>query len=183
MNHSMFSVRRLLALTTLTLAATLGTASAQTASAPAAPPAGMMALDPAADGSRWLLQTSVYTKHFHPDERHDNSQNLVDIEYWRRDGWLGGIAWFQNSFSQPTQYAFVGYRWRFFESQPNVYVKLTAGLIHGYKGEFRDKIPFNRAGIAPAILPSIGWSNNRFASELVLFGTSGLMFTAGVFLP
>jgi hypothetical protein len=139
--------------------------------------------EPAEDGSRLLLQTSLYTRHFRPDPRHNNHQRLVDIEYWRADGWLLGFAWFSNSFRQPTQYVFGGYRWRPFDERPEVYLKLSGGLLHGYAGEFRDKIPFNGSGIAPALVPALGWSTSRFNAEIVLFGTAGLMITTGIFLP
>jgi hypothetical protein len=130
---------------------------------------------------RWLLQTSLYTSHFSPDPQHVNQQNLINLEYWRSDRWLGGVAFFRNSFGQPSQYVYVGKTWRPFGSLPDVHLKLTGGLLHGYKDQFRDKIPFNSAGVAPAILPSIGYSTKRFNTELVLFGTAGLMWTGGVF--
>ena len=136
----------------------------------------------AAGGDRWYLQTSVYTHHFHVDPRHNDHQKLVDIEYLRADNYLAGISWFSNSFGQPSQYFYVGKQWRPFDSQPPIYLKLTGGLIHGYKGEFRDKIPFNHSGVAPGLIPSIGYSTKYFATELVIFGTAGIMLTFGVFL-
>jgi hypothetical protein len=132
--------------------------------------------------NRWVFQTSVYTRHFSYDPRHNDHQALMDLEYWREDNWLAGASWFRNSFKQPTQYLYVGKLWRPFDTQPQVYVKLTGGVIHGYKDEFRDKIPFNKSGYAPGIIPSIGYSGRRFTGEFVLFGTSGVMFTFGVFL-
>lgn len=143
---------------------------------------------PAADGdieaavrNRWLVQTSLYTKHFHPDVQHVNHQRLVNLEYQRADNWLAGVAFFRNSFGQPSEYLYLGKLWRPFSAQA-VHVKLTGGLLHGYKGEFRDKIPFNKSGIAPALLPSIGYSTRRFTSEFILFGTNGMMFTLGMYL-
>ncbi|HMN80610.1 MAG TPA: hypothetical protein PKA20_11835 [Burkholderiaceae bacterium] len=135
----------------------------------------------AASRNRWLLQTSVYTRHFHPDPQHVNHQRMVNLEYQRDDDWLGGVAFFRNSFGQPSQYLYLGKLWRPFSEQA-VHVKLTGGLLHGYKDEFRDKIPFNKSGVAPALLPSIGYSTRRFTSELILFGTNGMMFTLGVYL-
>ncbi len=58
--------------------------------------------------------------------------------------------------------------------------KLTGGLLRGYKGEYRDKIPLNHLEIAPAALPSIGVQWGRFESDLIIFGTAGMMITAGV---
>ena len=76
-----------------------------------------------------------------------------------------------------------GYRWRPFTSLQPFYVKLTAGLVHGYSGEYQDKIPFNNSGIAPVIVPSLGYCINRFCSELVIFGGAGLLLTFGVTIP
>jgi hypothetical protein len=150
-----------------------------------APLALLALLAPAAANAqeplRWYFQTSLYTIHFSPDPRHDNTQKLLNLEYHRDDRWLAGGAVFDNSFGQFSQYLYVGKTWTPFERYPNVYVKLTGGLVHGYKGEFRDKIPLNRFEIAPAALPAIGVRGKRFGAEAVLFGTAGLMFTAGVY--
>ena len=130
----------------------------------------------------WYVQTSLYTRHFHPDPAHQNHQRLIDIEYWRDDGWLAGFAAFKNSFGQPTQYLFVGKRWRPFDSVPRAYLRVAGGLLHGYKGEYRDKVPFNSRGVAPVILPGIGYSGRRFGSELIFFGANGVMLTVGAYL-
>ncbi|MEP7327698.1 MAG: hypothetical protein ABI777_00700 [Betaproteobacteria bacterium] len=137
---------------------------------------------------RFYFQTSVATVHFHPDENHDNTQQLINLEYrlkdkWLEGQWLVGAAVFDNSFGQNSQYVYGGLLWRPFESAQPLYFKLTAGIIHGYKGEYQNKIPFNNAGIAPGILPSMGYCYNRFCSELVLFGTAGMMLTLGATLP
>jgi hypothetical protein len=131
---------------------------------------------------RFYVQTSLYTKHFNPDPRHNSVQYLIDVEWHRPGNWLFGASFFRNSFDQPSQYVFFGKQWRPFDSYPLVHVKLTAGILHGYKGEFRDKIPFNSSGFAPVILPSIGLSGKRFGSEIIFFGISGAMLTAGVFI-
>lgn len=133
--------------------------------------------------ARWHFQTSLYTKHFNPDPKHTNHQRLIGVERWSENNWLIGGAWFRNSFDQPSQYLYVGKVWRPLDSYPLVHLKLTGGLLHGYKGEFRDKIPFNGSGIAPALLPSIGLSGKRFTADLVIFGTAGAMLAVGVFWP
>lgn len=130
---------------------------------------------------RWYFQTSLYTKHFSVNPQHDNSQRLLNLEFWRSDNYLAGLALFDNSFGQRSQYAYVGRVWRPFEQTPKVYLKLTGGFLHGYKGEFKNKIPFNSAGVAPAFVPSIGYTWGRLNSELVLFGTAGMMINLGLF--
>jgi hypothetical protein len=36
--------------------------------------------------------------------------------------------------------------------------------------------------VAPVVLPAIGWTYKRVASELIIFGNSGLLFTVGYYL-
>ena len=97
--------------------------------------------------------------------------------------WLVGASFFDNSFGQSSQYVYAGYRFRPFERLQPLYFKLTAGVVHGYSGEYQDKIPYNSSGVAPAIIPSIGYCFNRYCSELVIFGTAGMLLTFGVTIP
>jgi hypothetical protein len=133
----------------------------------------------AEDDARWLVQTSVYTTHFRVDPRHNDNQHLLNLEYQRADRSLIGAAAFDNSFGQASQYVYYGRLWRPFESEPLLHIKLTGGLIHGYKDQFRDKIPFNGSGFAPAVIPAIGLSGKTFSGEVVLFGTAGAMLAIG----
>jgi len=136
-----------------------------------------------ANDARWLFQTSVYTRHYHYDPRHNNHQRLLNLERWNSAGNGLGVALFDNSFGQPSQYVYGGKFWRPFDgSAPLLHMKLTAGLISGYKGEYQDKIPYNRNGIAPAIIPSIGLSGRRYTGEVVLLWNAGAMVTFGVYL-
>ena len=132
---------------------------------------------------RFYLATSLYTKHFFYNPAHDDHQNLIEGEWNVTPQWLAGVSLFNNSFGQPTQYLYGGYRFRPFDSVQPLYLKLTAGLVHGYKGEYQTKIPFNNAGVAPVIVPSVGYCVNRFCSEAILFGAAGVMVTFGVTLP
>ena len=132
---------------------------------------------------RFYLATSLYTKHFHYNPAHDDHQKLIQGEWNVTTQWLAGLSLFDNSFGQPTQYLYAGYRIRPFDSVQPLYFKLTAGLVHGYKDQYQNKIPFNNAGVAPVIIPSVGYCVNRFCSEAVLFGAAGMMITFGVTLP
>ena len=60
--------------------------------------------------------------------------------------------------------------------------KVTGGAIQGYHGKYRDKIPLNRYGVAPAVIPSVGAQVGRFASEFVVLGNSAGMINLGVHL-
>ena len=132
---------------------------------------------------RFYLETSVYTHHFSEDPAHVNDQNLVLGEWNVTEQWLVGAAFFDNSFGQSSQYVYGGYRFRPFEKLQPLYFKISAGLVHGYTGEYQDKIPMNGSGIAPVVVPSVGFCINRFCSELVIFGTAGMLVTFGVTIP
>lgn len=134
----------------------------------------------AAEDHRWLLQTSAYTTHFHNNPEHNNHQHLVNLEYQRSDQWVIGASAFDNSFGQPTQYAYIGRLFRPLDSVPLVHFKLTGGLIHGYKDQYKDKIPLNSRGVAPVIIPAIGLSGKHLSGEVIFFGLAGLMVTMGV---
>jgi len=130
------------------------------------------------DGHYWRIQTSVLTRHFHPDPIHNNHNHLVGLEWWLENDWHAGAAFFSNSYRQPTQYVYVGKAWPVGQSD-HFYVRVTAGLIHGYKDAHKNKIPFNHFGIAPAILPSLGVKYGHLFAEIQMLGVAGGMVTAG----
>jgi hypothetical protein len=171
-----------------------GQAMAQSADAPAKPDAPVeMAKSPWDAPEPWrtdrfYIQTSVYTVHFSSDPDHDNTQALIYGEYRYPTRWLEGqplvgAAFFDNSFGQSSQFVFGGLLWRPSEKVPEFYIKVAAGVLHGYKDEFQDKIPMNSSGFAPAIVPAVGYCYKRFCGEMILFGTAGLLWTVGMTLP
>jgi len=180
------------------LAVTVFTASAALAQSPApapAPPETAAAeIKSAWDApepwrtDRFYFQTSVATVHFSSDPDHDNTQDLIYGEwrlpyYWLGGQWLVGASFFDNSFGQSSQFVFGGLLWRPVEKAPEFYIKVAAGVIHGYTGEFQNKIPFNSSGYAPGIVPGIGYCYNRFCGEMILFGTAGILWTVGMTVP
>ncbi|WP_254276468.1 hypothetical protein [Halomonas sp. 3H] len=135
---------------------------------------------PAMELSHVLVQTGLYTDHFSPDPDHTNNQQLMAVELHNPELWFTGLARFKNSFGQDSHYLYVGRELPIWESgDTRVRAKLTAGALHGYRGEYRDKIPFNRHEVAPAILPTVGASWKRLEADLIVFGAAGLMVTAG----
>nr|WP_298411593.1 hypothetical protein [uncultured Halomonas sp.] len=129
-----------------------------------------------------LVQTSLFTEHFRSSSEYDEDQNLIGIELHNPQRWFGGVAWFKNSFDQPTWYFYGGREiplWQLSHGI-NVRAKLSAGLLRGYDGDKRDNIPLNHLGIAPAILPTIGLRWKRLEGDLIVFGTAGMMFTGGL---
>jgi len=136
---------------------------------------------------RWYLNFAYYTWHFHYDPAHKQSY-AVNLqyrfnEYWLGGQWLVGLGLFQNSFGQFSEYLYGALQWRPIPEHQPFYVKVSAGLLHGYEGQYQDKIPFNSTGTAPAIVPGVGYCWVRYCSELVLLGGNGMLFTVGVTLP
>lgn len=126
----------------------------------------------------WQVQTSLYTRHFSPDPDHNNRQNLIGLERNEASGWLYGGATFRNSYDQQSVYGYVGKR---FESADYpVYLKVSGGLLYGYRGEYRDKIPLNNLGVAPVIIPSVGVHLGPVTAEAVLLGVSASILNIGV---
>ena len=125
------------------------------------------------------LFTSLYTKHYDPEPDHNNDQNMLGFENEYENNRLWGLAMFDNSFGQESEYLYVGQKWRAFESD-NWYYKVTGGLLHGYEEPHEDKIPLNDFGVAPVIIPSIGYRNKAFFAEFVQLGLSAGMVTVGV---
>ena len=132
---------------------------------------------------RFYLETSLFTHHFSYDAAHVDKQKLILGEWNITEQWLVGASVFDNSFGQSSQYVYGGWRNRPFEDVPPFYVKVSAGLTHGYRGQYRDKIPLNGSGIAPVIVPSAGFCISRVCTELVLFGGAGFLLTLGVLIP
>src|SRR5690606_31693964 len=125
-----------------------------------------------------MIQASVFTTHYDDDPEHDNRQRLLGLEYSGLDEWLLGGVTFRNSFSQRSAYVYTGRK--FEHAHSPLFFKVTGGLLHGYRGEYQDKIPFNQLGVAPAIIPSVGVERGRLSSELVVLGAAALMVNLGV---
>jgi hypothetical protein len=126
----------------------------------------------------WQAQASVYTRHFSPSPEHNNHQQLIGLERNQADGWIYGGATFKNSFNQRSFYGYAGKRFE----HPNhpIYAKLSGGLLYGYKGRYKDKIPLNRFGVAPAFIPAVGVHLGPVTAEMVLLGNSAAMRNAGL---
>ncbi len=124
------------------------------------------------------MYVSLYTRHYSPDPAHNNDQNMLGLEFDLEGQRLWGLAIFDNSFGQSSQYLYYGKRWRTFESD-RWYLKVTGGLLHGYKEPYEDKIPLNGLGVAPAIIPAMGYRRNGFFVEFVQLGLSAGMVNVG----
>lgn len=126
----------------------------------------------------WHIETSLYTTHFHPKPEHNNHQELIGIDYNFPSKWFIGGATFRNSFRQCSVYAYAGKRYDL-EGTP-IYARLSGGLIHGYHGKYKNKVPLNNLGIAPAIIPGVGIQVTKVNIEAFLLGFNARMVNAGI---
>jgi hypothetical protein len=132
-----------------------------------------------ASGDILMVQISPYTVHFNEGPDHTGHPWLVGLEWQHSSRWLGGYSYFNNSFEQRCHYIYGGYSFRLGENYRNWYIKLTGGLIIGYKEPFEDKLPINNNGVAPAIISGLGYKFDRFNVQLNFLGANGLMLTMG----
>jgi hypothetical protein len=133
---------------------------------------------PVSNDSDFYLQAGTYT-HYSSSDEHKGPNVLVSLEAKKTNDWLYGLALFDNSFGQFSQYLYAGKQWQLHGAFEHFHTKLTAGLIHGYRGEYKDKIPLNNLGTAPAIIPSIGYDYGEYGADIIMLGNSGLLFTVG----
>ena len=101
----------------------------------------------------------------------------LGLEYQTPDRNLYGLTAFSNSFGQPSAYAYYG--WVFnnvWERSESLYLKLTLGVIYGYKVPFEDKVFLNHNGFSPAIIPAVGWRlDKNWSVQTNFLGTAAIM--------
>lgn len=134
------------------------------------------------DESYFFLQTSLTTYHWNRNPDRNNKQDLIGLEYHKSNSKLYGIAYFQNSYFQPTWYIYAGKVYQYKEiSNFNLYGKLTYGIISGYDDENGKYSSYmNDLGTFPAVIPSIGIGYEKFSFEVSLFGVSGYIANLGM---
>jgi hypothetical protein len=124
---------------------------------------------------RWLF--SPYTYHYVYDSAH-KPVVMVGLEREHQDAKVDGVAFFSNSFGQPTVYLYPwGHVYKDVGGVNNLSMKWTAGLLYGYRGEYADKVPFNHNGLSPAVIPAVAYEfDSGWAVQANILGTAGLMF-------
>ncbi len=133
--------------------------------------------DPLPEGEpRYEVFASPYTHHWRFDEE-PKQVYLLSLSRRLPNDRMCGMALFNNSFGQPSAYAYVAktipdlfVRW------PELYVTVSAGIIYGYRGKYKDKVPLNVGGFAPVLIPSLGYRlNDRLSLEVQFLGTAAFM--------
>ena len=132
-----------------------------------------------APNERWEVTLSPYTHHWNDNPEH-RPVFLGALDRTVAGNRFCGLALFRNSFGQPAAYAYVGQRWDGIGGQTKLFAKVSAGFIYGYRGKYQDKIPLNDYGVAPSIIPSIGYDFEKNQSvQAMLLGRAGVLFAYG----
>ncbi len=122
---------------------------------------------------------SPYTHHWSQNPEHKDVV-LVALHEHLPGGRLCGVSLFSNSFGQPSAYVYIGQEFDRLFGQPNLYLKVTAGILYGYVGEYKDKVPLNYRGFSPAIIPALGYKlTERDSLQVQVLGTAGVMLAYG----
>lgn len=132
-----------------------------------------------ASGDVIMVQVSPYSIHYDEGPEHSGWPWLVGVEWQHSSRWLAGYAYFNNSFDQKCHYIYGGYIFSLGEKYRNWYLKVTGGVILGYDEPYEDKLPINHNGVAPVIIPGVGYRFDRFNVQVNLLGANGLMLTIG----
>ncbi len=125
---------------------------------------------------KWDLTISPYTHHWSHNPDH-KPVALVALDRHLKGGRFCGLALFSNSFGQESAYIYVGQQWNELFGNPKLFTKLSAGFLYGYRDQYKDKIPYNKYGLAPVIIPSLGYAiTAQDSAQVYLLGTAGLLF-------
>ena len=122
---------------------------------------------------------SPYTHHWKHSTEHKQVV-LVAIDEQLPGDRLCGVSFFSNSFGQPSVYVYVGLQYNNLMGMPDLFAKVTGGLMYGYVAPYEGKVPLNYKGFNPAIIPSLGYKLTQHDSVQIKFlGSAGLMFSYG----
>lgn len=158
-------------------------AAAQTTAEPAETPLIPGVAAGPVEVAHWRAMFGPFAIHYSSSSDH-KPVVLFGMERERPDRLIWGGAVFSNSFGQPSAYVFGGQRLYGWSPWAPMYAEWSAGLLYGYVGEYQHKVPLNYKGFSPGLVAGVGWQFTRkYAGQINLLGTSGLMFLLGAELP
>jgi hypothetical protein len=127
----------------------------------------------------WRTVASPLTLHWRFSAEHRHVYAL-GMERQSDDRWLLGGSLFRNSFGQPSAYVYLGHRSDKLLGKPELFFQWSAGMLYGYKGKYKSKVPLNLNGFAPGAVLSLGWQFDRHVSVAAhALGDAGVMFQLG----
>ncbi len=127
-------------------------------------------------GDHWRLMASPYTFHYSRDPLH-KPVVMLGLERQHADKSLWGGTLFSNSFGQASTFVYGGQRLTNWSAHPELYAQWSAGIIYGYHGAYKDKVPLNVGGFSPGLVLALGWQfTPAYSAQLNVLGNSALMF-------
>jgi hypothetical protein len=137
------------------------------------------AREPAPDTAHWYIQGGAYV-HYDNRDDYEGPPLVGSIEYHKGNHWFGGFSAFNNSFGQFTQYLYLGKQFHPWNSHPHLRLKVSAGIVHGYRDEHYDTLPIRWGGSwGLGAVPSIGYQKGRVGYDAAILGVGGLLFLVG----
>jgi hypothetical protein len=126
------------------------------------------------------LMLSPYTYHFNPKPTH-RYVYLIGLEREHANAKIDGVAFFSNSFGQPSIYVYPwGGVYKNIFGVNKLAFKWTAGVIYGYKGEFKDEVA-NIGGFAPVVVPALGYEfKPGWVAQVNVLGAAAVQFQLNV---
>lgn len=134
---------------------------------------------PAGDQIRFAYAPKAF--HVTHDPDYVDWNHIVALEWvtprhllWGADRSHLGLSLFDNSYGQFSQSVYAGLEWDWTRALGgDVFLSLSAGLIHGYKEPYEDKLPFNSAlGVGLTLVPAIGWQRGGLGFAASLSGSA-----------
>jgi len=139
---------------------------------------GDVLFTPGAD--KLQLQLASYT-HYKSSDDYEGPPIYGGVEVLKANNWFYGVGLFNNSYSQFSQYLYVGRRFDLYRVNDDMtlHLKLSGGALHGYHDEHEDSLPVTIGDIGPVIIPSVGMHFGRWTFDLVFLVDEALMFNLG----
>lgn len=135
------------------------------------------------DSGHWRVIASPHTWHYRFSAEHRDVYAL-GLERQRVDQWFGGLSLFRNSFGQPSAFAYLGRRFPDVLGEPRLFAQMAGGVLYGYQGKYKSKVPLNVAGFAPGAVVSLGWQfTPSWSATVHALGDAGLMLQVSLNLP
>lgn len=132
-------------------------------------------------GNTTPYSTKIGTySHYGEDDDYTHYPIFVAMERNYSPEVFAGIGLFNNSFGQFSQTIYAGRKFHPLAGRLNGFtVEVIAGILSGYKDEYQDNIPFNQFGVAPMILPAIGYQSpdDTWSVEVLALGLAGLLYS------
>ena len=94
--------------------------------------------------------------------------------FWSADRSHFGAAVFDNSYGQFSQTIYYGLEWDWKPAWGGqLFWAVSAGLVHGYKEPYENRLPLNRAlGVGVTIVPALGWEREALGFALSISGSA-----------